>query len=346
MRATAPELGDNPDLSTWEEPYRTGMHALLIIGGATTAAVEILHMCNAVKRLASHALTAEEFGDQLTVPPSRVIEPFGFLDGISQPIFVQEDLPWNKPHPRRYSRFDPSESLRHILIHDPHSNGFGTYLIYRKLEQDIVEFERRLGDLKNNEVRSARPPNVRVRAEEFLAGRSRAGHSPMAATGGTSNDFSYAKDRAGTQCPLTAHARLMNPRTRRRYGRTAFDIVLARRGQAYGPGWRGQPILVEAAAQGKPIDRAKITPSGLFFLGMNASNAQQFVKLQQRIGSIDVSASSAKRPKGGFAPTGDNMLSDRGLADHLPGVHVGAAVVTLRGGEFLFIPSIPFLRSI
>ena len=175
-------------------------------------------------------------------------EPFGFVDGISQP-----EIDWSarrKPGTRAdleygnliapgefllgyqneyglYTRrplLEPALDPANILspaednpaMHDLGRNG--TYLVFRQLEQDVCEFWRF--------VRHTSPEDRGVALAEAMVGRKLANGDPLitamrAEIRGVGpnpqdirqNNFTFESDPEGLTCPFGAHIRRANPRT-------------------------------------------------------------------------------------------------------------------------------------
>ena len=175
-------------------------------------------------------------------------EPFGFVDGISQP-----EIDWSarrKPGTRAdleygnliapgefllgyqneyglYTRrplLEPALDPANILspaednpaMHDLGRNG--TYLVFRQLEQDVCEFWRF--------VRDTSPEDRGVALAEAMVGRKLANGDPLitamrAEIRGVGpnpqdirqNNFTFESDPEGLTCPFGAHIRRANPRT-------------------------------------------------------------------------------------------------------------------------------------
>ncbi len=88
-------------------------------------------------------LVAEELGTTLTNAAGDGIEHFGYVDGRSQPLFIAEDLDHERETTDGTDRWDPLVPLQHVLVPDPGcTHAFGSYLVYRKLEQDVRAFKR------------------------------------------------------------------------------------------------------------------------------------------------------------------------------------------------------------
>jgi deferrochelatase/peroxidase EfeB len=178
------------------------------------------------------------------------VEPFGFVDGISQP-----DLDWSRQLPERdrtqltylnssclgefvlgypneYGLYTPRPLLdpaRDALAILPRAEDVtdradlgrnGTYLVIRQLRQDVHGFWQALDRY------AAGSASERQLLAAAIVGRTLSGEplEPIVATGitpgaGTDvrqsqlNAFDYISDPEGIRCPLGAHVRRANPRT-------------------------------------------------------------------------------------------------------------------------------------
>ncbi|HVO83089.1 MAG TPA: peroxidase [Syntrophobacteria bacterium] len=174
-------------------------------------------------------------------------EPFGFKDGISQPV-----LDWDRErrvegdqlgysnllalgefllgYPNEYGKYTErplvkeSDDPRRELLPAEDAPGRrdlgrnGTYLVFRELRQDVLGFWRFLDRQANSNAAE------RQRLAEAMVGRRMSGESlvpaggpPIAGVGPDpedtrQNQFTYASDEAGTRCPFGAHIRRANPR--------------------------------------------------------------------------------------------------------------------------------------
>src|SRR5262249_2837889 len=114
----------------------------------------------------------------------------------------------------------------------------GTYVVFRKLYQDVAEFRRYL---RSN---AATPEQEEWLAAKFV-GRWRSG-APLALSPGKddpalgadsarNNDFMYHDDDPkGLKCPIGSHIRRMNPRDAVVTGEVRLHRMI-RRGTSYGP---------------------------------------------------------------------------------------------------------------
>jgi Dyp-type peroxidase family len=336
----ARDLGD-PDPASWEAPYRDGIDVIVLVGSHDDALADA--RVRRVRELLGDSVDelAEETGHTLTNADGDAIEHFGYVDGRSQPLFIEEDLVKERETTGGVDDWNPLVPLSHVLVRDPAIDGehaHGSYLVYRKLEQDVRAF-------KEQEARVARELDLTgenaERAGALLIGRYEDGTPlALAADGGMGdpvpNDFTYDDDARGARCPLGAHVRRMNPRV----ADPAARIVIARRGQGYGVR-TDDPSDDDLAS--KP--RAGV---GLLFMAVVARLEQQFEQLQRAANGDDggpFDAVTGQRRAGEDHP--EIALPNRWDDPDAPLRRVVIQpVVTLRGGEYCFLPSIDFLRGL
>ncbi len=171
-------------------------------------------------------------------------EPFGFIDGISQPTIDWTCRQNTDQHERdRYSnllaigemvlgyRNEYGQYTARPLI-DPKNDQFaadlpnaedepslkdfgrnGTYLVLRQLNQDVPGFWKFLDKVTNTE------PAKREQLAASMVGREREGtpliveHIPGVSRKDHGNHFAFDLDPKGNHCPISAHVRRTNPRT-------------------------------------------------------------------------------------------------------------------------------------
>jgi deferrochelatase/peroxidase EfeB len=211
---------------------------------------------------------------------------------------------------------------------------YGSYFVYRKLEQNVRAFAAaehlvaQLLGLSGDEAERAGAMLVGRFEDGAPVAIQSAGRAPVPVP----NNFTYADDPRGTKCPHFAHIRVMNDRSTAPGER----IVIARRGQAYGP----RPDL---GRSGAALPTAGV---GLLFMAAVADIETQFEGLQRRAnGSTEDAADPVigQGPGGGAAmefPLGWGEDAMRPCADAL------TRAVTMKGGEYLFLPSITFLQGL
>lgn len=351
-------LGDPPP-SRWEPHLRSGVHAVVLVADATRASRDraLTQVRARIRRRPGVALLGEESGQGMRNANGDCIEHFGYVDGRSQPLFLKEDLSEEVGRSDGTTGWNPGFGAGRAIVPDraapePRLH-FGSYLVFRKLEQNVRLFMRERAAL----ARRLRLPRGDVaRAGAMIIGRFEDG-TPLVLqrSAGMShpvpNDFTYENDPDGAKCPLFAHIRKVNPR-----GSGSFSEarerrhLMVRRAQTYG-------VRTDDVHDGK----ATTKPTGgvgLLFMAFNASIAEQFEFVQQAW------ANNPWFPVVGpsdLAP-GPDLLAGQGVRrritcpltwgtglDHptpVRAVPPPAQAVAMRGGEYFFMPSLAFLRSV
>lgn len=152
MAAAGPRLGDPPP-SDWQPGLAPGVQAVLLVAHAERAALDVA-LARIVASLGGvaewqvehgHANQRQQRGGLL--PSYRFVEHFGFADGRSQPLFFAEDLADDaEDEPGGDAVFDPAAPLSQVLVPDAIGGpgAFGSYVVWRKLEQDVRGLHRTL----------------------------------------------------------------------------------------------------------------------------------------------------------------------------------------------------------
>ncbi len=175
----------------------------------------------------------------------QVIEHFGNPDGISQPLFTKPEIA-----AQTRQKWDPSAPLNLALRPDPHAkdgdeSGFGSYFVFRKLEQNVKKYHAELTKLKDEAGKDA---EGEVNISESLGNAYAIGrhekdgvpvvtHETPDPSAAMSNDFNYNDDPDGNKCPLHAHIRKTNPRGSGGRGESLDqerEHRIVRRGISYG----------------------------------------------------------------------------------------------------------------
>jgi Dyp-type peroxidase family len=162
----------------------------------------------------------------------------------------------------------------------------GTYLVFRKLRQDVVRFWQFCDEQTKNDDGTSNPEE-RTRLAAKMVGRWPSGAPARAVPrqrrlrsgrdAGRNNVFGFAEtDPHGYRCPLGAHIRRSNPRdglgpTPKESATIVNRHRLLRRGRPYGELMLDP--LQESGDDG--VDR------GLVFICLNANIARQFEFVQQ-----------------------------------------------------------------
>jgi Dyp-type peroxidase family len=303
-------LENNKPLPTdWNDP-KSGIDlrncdGMLLLYAKTSdelAAVE-LEQRTRLKSCGGHAITTEWSSEWLER------EPFGFADGLSQPVIrgqpLRDQIP---PSPKNtisageillgyrneYNQVPMSPKFEKGE-HPAYPDGFdvgknGTFLVFRKLEQDVKGFWDTFRTLAEAWQGVEGIPKDLDLATEWLAARAMGRW-----TNGNSiatcpfepgekmekkviNEFVYGDDPDGIKCPVAAHVRRANPRDERGGGADeSWKVVkrhrILRRGRAYGV----MPDPKEAI-RGKTSNEI---PTGLLFVCLQSNITHGFEFVQQ-----------------------------------------------------------------
>lgn len=381
--ATRRRLSD-PAVETWETSFQRPWDALWLI------ACDVDEL-DTQRAIVEHALRAEaiagqaiETGNVLNQEGTPVgaewtseqprFEPFGYRDGISTPVFSQAHL--EELALRGKAITHQKRSLSVVLARDPLSeHGFGSYIVFRKLHQDVPAFRRRLEDMVR-QLRWRGPELSRVwggdasmpygafangagglddaALEDFvrqrIMGRSADGTPATLgpARNAPTNDFDYAGDD-GRRCPFAAHVRKMCPRGG--YSDLASEAArsVVRRGVSFG----------RADAEADPERGA-----GLLFMCAQSNIENQF-EFMQACWANDGERQLAEEPlpmRDNIAAVGrttradgyprdpesrdDPALRYTWLTETMEFDAKMYDLVTLRGAEYLFTPSISGLTAL
>ncbi|HYP51863.1 MAG TPA: Dyp-type peroxidase [Pyrinomonadaceae bacterium] len=289
------------------------------------------------------------------------IEHFGYVDGRSQPIYLTTDL----KNEGTTEKWNPVEPLNIVLTDDKLAGdgNWGSYFVFRKLEQDVLSFKTR--EQKLADELGFTTKEERERAGALAVGRFEDG-TPivLSPTDGyipvKENDFDYSIDDdrpdpadptktipGGLKCPYQAHIRKTNPRgdTVRRFSgvsdRDERNHRVTRRGITYGER-KKHPNDAQA------LSDYPTKGVGLLFMCFQASIENQFAFMQ-----IDwANDSNFVKDETGLDPIiGQGSGNDQKWRQHY-GQPAGEEIefsfqgfVEMKGGEFFFAPSIKFLKT-
>lgn len=296
--------------------------------------------------------------------PRARTEHFGFVDGVSQPwvegVRIKRDrnlrgggklrssVPSSEDTTRAHKRWKPI-ALGEFVVGQVDETGDifpvpsppevflgGTFLVVRKLRQDVERFHdyagrdgeraslasRLVGRTSDGTPLTSPPPPHDGRATDGDARTTR-----------VANAFTFGHDPEGLLCPLGAHIRRANPRDALGFGTTlSVRRRIIRRAMPYGPSWD----------DGKPdADR------GLLFIACNVRISEQFEFIQQQWLNDGSPFGLGNVPDpigGGWDPKSRRAIVVSGrpplVSAPLP------SFVTTTGGEYFFVPSIPGLWAL
>jgi Dyp-type peroxidase family len=365
MKRRARALGDVGASApqNWDEPWRTDRVHVLIMVYARTAA-EMQARCQNLRAWIPQQVRelqpAQRTGLLRINGKLTRKEHFGFTDGLTNPDV--EGVPDDGGPGRAKDVGNPDDRgvFRKVPIGEfilgyrgeggevapmpvPTILGVnGSYLVLRKLEQDVPRFRSFLdsqAQIVGRTLASGLPRGIS--AQEFLSAKmfgrwpngSPLARYPEKPGSDRGNDFGYADDPQGACCPMGAHVRRVNPRDSFFDSRLMSRHRLIRRGITYG---------TYLPPNGTP--RA---PRGIMFLAFN-SGLDQFEFVQQKWvnhgddfeqgNDVDPVAGS-RTDRGRMTIPGDETTGRRPfLCTEIP------QFVYTRGGDYFFMPSLTALR--
>ncbi len=337
------ELSD-PPVEKWQAGYQKNLDAMILLAdddeGKLTAAAGAVKA--SLHGLA--AVVAEEKGLDLKdpiVPGGH--EHFGYKDGISQPRFFTDDVDKTQKDniDLNMTQWNPLQPLEIVLVKDPftdpNDHNYGSFLVYRKLEQDVDGFNAKVAELATHLTLTPNQVANSVTAEEYagalVVGRFKDGTPLVNADirlrrSPAPNDFDYKEmDPKGNICPFHAHIRKTNPRGQ---GVLVPERFITRRAIPY-----GEP---------KTADE-----KGLLFMCFQSSVEKQFNFIQNTWsnapGFPPLRGNPGIDPLTGQGHEGDQRWPRRYGSEEEVGFDF-AGFIRMKGGEYFFAPSLGFLRSL
>ena len=345
MAARAERLGDRgPSAPSNWEPGFGEAHVLV-----TVSAVDAAHLAAALESVIGEdaemrAVALVHLQQAEALAGGR--DHFGFFDGIAQPAIEGSGV---APRPGD-GQPDGAGGWREVATGEvllgyrdedgalpaapaPPFERNGTFVVYRKLAMDTAAFRRF--------VASAGYPGGADQLAAKIVGRWADGTplelspdrpDPSVAI----NDFSYAKDPDGLRCPLGAHIRRANPRDSLGFyeGRLSNRHRIVRRGRSYGP------PLPPGVVDDDGVDR------GLIFVCFQADIWRQFETIQSLwIDDGDPFGLGVDKDFLIGEPHGtEGKMTIQGHPPFF--LKPQPRFVTLRGGGYLFQPSMSALRTL
>ena len=354
-KRTLNPLNDNP--SQWETPFQQRIDALLVLaygGDSMDATLSETYLDTEIERIKKEfkdvgSIITIEKGYTLKNKNKDVIEHFGFVDGLSNPSFLESDFQqWNRKE--GIDHYDPSAPFGLVAVNDPNGKdpdvSFGTYYVYRKMQQNIKGFQDQslqLAQLLSEQTGQQIDPEY---SQALAFGRFKDGSPLFQSSTKTEtsvlNNFNFEEDAKGIQCPFHAHIRKTNPRgdTHRKSNiplASERSRRIARRGISYG------------SKDLQPT--TEWTDAGLLFLSCQSDIEQQFLVMQ--CGWSD-NSNFLNEGSGHDPITGDQNAHLNTTAKswqlQINGKEISTDfryknLVRIRGGEYFFAPSISFFMK-
>ena len=293
-----------------------------------------------------------ELGRQEAAALTDAREHFGFKDGVSQPSIRGVKPGLGKIAARGWTPLELGEFIlghrdegwQTLPLPEPYNvTKDGTFLVYRKLYQDVAAFNRFIDRNQQafQEARSPGDPARKLVGEDAdlgakIMGRTRNGDPLIPATPGASgvapnNDYRYQDDPDGYGCPVGSHVRRANPRDALLFqGRLVNRHRIIRQGMPY-----GDPFVV---GKNEGDDR------GLIFIAINARIEDQFEFIQTQWLNAGRPFHLGDEPD----PIAGNGGVCRVVVNGVPPflAKVDEPFVEFRGGEYFFVPSFSGLDAI
>ncbi len=334
------DILQDPVKSKWDTGFREDIHLMILladddINRMGQMSYQLLHELDGFSRISNI-----EYGNAIRNENGDGIEHFGYVDGISQPLFLQDEVDaYHKFHNTATNgvNFNPEADTNLVLVNDPFVNdnqAFGSYFVFRKLEQNVKKFKKAEERLGLDELGGA-----------YLVGRFEDG-TPVVLQedegqygSGNFNNFNYDNDPSGGRCPHFAHIRKTNPRF---IDNSDKKRIMARRGIPYGH--REVSTTIKQHESQMPEKGV-----GLLFMSYQASIEEQFEFIQTLW---------ANNPD--FPTSNTDIDPIIGQSDKdvhtfaFPETYGGATTtnkdfkkfVTMKGGEYFFAPSITFFENL
>src|SRR5246127_1163149 len=286
-------------------------------------------------------------------------EHFGFADPISQPPIEGAAAPaypgdgvlepngtWRRLKPGEFvlGYEDEADSIGAQTPEPLELRLNGTYMVFRKLYQDVAAFRRYLATAAKA-LYGCDDHYHRELVAAKIMGRWRSGCpvdlSPdkddpaIAADPRRRNNFTYAGDDQGLRCPLGSHLRRSNPRATPLKRATAVRRHrLIRRGVEYGP-----PLL-DGVLEDDGIDRGLIN----LFIQADIERQFEFVQREWMKGGEFIGLDPNEQdPINGVGGEGSQLLvpgAKQPFLFDLP------TFVKVKGGEYLFVPGLNALKGL
>jgi Dyp-type peroxidase family len=361
----------DPEVTHWEGGFQNEIHALVILAGDSDGSVN-----EAVDKVVSSLtdttcgvigkVVARENGMGLTrqLDPKDAstvahVEHFGYVDGRSQPLFLEEQIDGEKKA-GGVSTWDPSAPLSLALVRDPlgkSESSYGSFLVFRKLEQNVRGWNRAVKALADE-----------LGVKQELAGAMAMGRfkdgTPVVEQGTAGrtdvhNNFDFAGDPNGRRCPFQAHIRKTNPR-----GEAVGERDLTLEAE------RGHRIVRRGIPYGGALTTSNLPEEqpeggvGLLFFCYQGDIWEQFEFIQRRWSNNPYFLQPQKSKADGYDATGlDPVIGQahpssqnpakpaanwpKGWGNETTKVEAQLAnFVTMKGGEYFFSPSMSFLLGL
>ena len=171
-------VNNDPPVSEWEKGFHEEIHAMILLadddlarmGETATKLLKGEPDTKLSKNLDEISyIRSIEYGHVIRNANGDGIEHFGYVDGVSQPLFLKDEVDnYMKFHNIKLDdketsvgnklKFDPRAGADLVLVPDPYApdasdqnaQSFGSYFVFRKLEQNVKGFKKEKRRLAKN----------------------------------------------------------------------------------------------------------------------------------------------------------------------------------------------------
>lgn len=343
MKKRASQLNDpSPELFADEKDT---IHFLLLLAddNEDTMAIVSKKIIKSLKKIAN--IIHIEYGDAIRNANGDGLEHNGYVDGISQPLFLKDEIDaYLKQHNTTAgeAKFNPTAQPGLVLLPDPYVENakghYGSYFVFRKLEQNVRDFKKRESDIGEDIYGDVDEFKERVGAS--LVGRFEDGTPKVVQNedkligSGVFNNFDYKHNTKSGGCPHFAHIKKTNPRT----GGKFDDHAMARRGITYGH------RNVSTEIDDPEFEQFPKGGVGLLFMSFQKSIKNQFEHIQglanePKDGEVDPIIGQGQRSPYKF-PEDEKVKHKDKLT------HEFKQQTFFKGGEYFFAPSMTYLLNL
>jgi Dyp-type peroxidase family len=363
----------DPNIDQWESGYAsvsTDQTQRQIIDGMVLLANDDTAVLKADEESVRAVLSSvaeimvTEYGHAIfNQAKTQNLEHFGYVDGRSQPTFTKSQAE-NEAKKDGIDVWNPSEPLSLVLVPDTLSStpeSFGSYFVFRKLEQNVRGFKAKEKELAKALGLSDKDEEL---AGAMVVGRFEDG-TPVVQqkddglVDPVPNNFRFdTSDPSGSKCPFHAHVRKMSPRgdtlTKGRLPKSNETVErshrIARRGITYG-------VRAVEPKDSPALDQLPTRGVGLLFMCFQSNIDNQFGFMQRAWANGTSFArpffGNENAPETGIDPVIGQPSSSLAANQNWPAPWGSSTTqsfgfesfVTMLGGDFFFAPSVSFLRG-
>lgn len=366
-------LGDVKESApkNWEELYKGDkIDALFIVASDHEDDIES-YVTKLIEEAGQNGATCTgiEAGKSLLNEQGKQVEHFGFRDGVSQPLITGIDDQLIDERKDYKDAFFPEDFVLSDLPGKLSWANNGSFLVYRKLEQNVAGFWNFLRTKYKMGETTRKPEELAA----LLVGRWKSGaplavhnFDPVSPKFSSEDDFVYmtngtkimdvvddgnkttvtkaSADIEGDNTPKFAHTRWSNPRDSER-SRTMLSNEdrlaesnkhrILRRGIPYGAPW-GSDTMTKEAMEDNKVEEKEQRRRGLLFICYQRDIEQQFEFIQRQLSNTQNWRTVAGSHKDIINLQATNGYKKLGIEHY----------VTTKGGEYFFSPSISALKNL